>query len=128
MAQAVANDTGNFNFPSLSIGLYELRVTADGFKSYVQTNVQVEATRSIRADAVLQLGAVTESVSVQADAPLLQTDSAAIGTQVTRKMLNTLPFQLTGASRDPTSFIRLTPGATGGAFGANIAGGRAFRK
>jgi hypothetical protein len=41
-------------------------------------------------------------------------------------MLNTLPFQLTGASRDPASFVRLTPGATGGSFGANIAGGRAF--
>lgn len=125
-AQTTANQSGNFNFPSLSIGLYEVRVTANGFKSYVQTNVQVEATRSIRVDAVLQLGAVTESVTVQSDAPLLQTDSSSFGTQVTRKMLNTLPFQLTGASRDPTSFIRLTPGATGGAFGANIAGGRAF--
>jgi Carboxypeptidase regulatory-like domain/TonB dependent receptor len=124
--QTKTNPSGNFNVPSLAIGTYEVRVSAPGFRTYVQTNAQVEATRTVRIDATLQLGAVGESVTVESAAPLLQTDSAAVGTQVTRQMLNTLPFQLTGASRDPTSFIRLTPGATGGAFGANIAGGRAF--
>jgi hypothetical protein len=126
VTRTLTNASGNFNVPSLPIGKYEVRVTAPGFKAYVETDVLVEATRVVRLDTALQLGTVGESVMVQAEAPLLQTDSAAIGTQVTRSMLNTLPFQLTGASRDPTSFIRLTPGATGGAFGANIAGGRAF--
>lgn len=124
--QTATNSSGVYNVPSLTIGSYEVRVEAPGFKTYVETNITVEATRIVRVDPVLQLGATGESVTIVADASLLQTETSSIGTQVTKKMLNELPFQLTGASRDPTSFIRLTPGATGGQFGANITGGRAF--
>ena len=120
------NSSGVYNAPSLRIGTYEIRVEAAGFKTYVQQNVAIEVARVVRVDPVLEIGAVGDSVTVQAGAELLQTETSSISTQVSKKMLNDLPFALTGASRDPTNFIRLTPGATGGAFGANIAGGRAF--
>jgi len=120
------NNSGVYNFASLPIGIYEINVEAPGFKSRVQSNIQVEASRVVRLDLELQVGDVGEKVTVQAEAPLLEAENSDIGTQVNKKLLNTLPFQLSGSSRDPTSFIRLTPGATGGAFGASIAGGRAF--
>lgn len=120
------NSSGVYNVPSLRVGTYEIRVEAAGFKTYVQQNVAIEVARVVRLDPVLEIGAVGDSVTVQAGAELLQTETSSISTQVSKKMLDDLPFALTGASRDPTNFIRLTPGATGGAFGANIAGGRAF--
>ncbi|MGH9630519.1 MAG: carboxypeptidase regulatory-like domain-containing protein, partial [Bryobacteraceae bacterium] len=122
----VTNESGVYNVPSLPIGNYEIRVEGPGFKAHVQTGILVEATRVVRADVTLEVGSTTESITVTAEVPLLQAETSAVGTQVTKTMLNTLPFQLTGSSRDPTSFVRLTPGATGGSFGANIAGGRAF--
>src|SRR5438045_2059705 len=126
VTKTVTNSAGVYNMPSLPIGIYEISVEAAGFKTYVQSNLQIEASRVVRLDPELQVGAVGERVNVVAEAPLLEAENSDVGTQVNKRLLNTLPFQLSGASRDPTSFIRLTPGATGGAFGANITGGRAF--
>jgi hypothetical protein len=123
---AETNSSGVYNIPSLAAGTYEVRIESPGFKTYVESNVVLDVGRVLRVDAPLQLGAVGESITVQAEAPLLQTETSSTNTQVTNTQLNTLPFQLAGSLRDPTSFVRLTPGATGGAFGANIAGGRAF--
>lgn len=120
------NSSGVYTAAQLPIGAYDVSVDAPGFKTAVRSNVLVEATRSVRLDLALEVGSVGESVTVQAEAPLLAAETSAVGTQVTNKMLNALPFQLAGSLRDPTSFVRLTPGATGGSFGANIAGGRAF--
>jgi len=120
------NSAGLFNVPSLTAGPYEVKVESPGFKGHVEANLVLDAARALRVDVSLQVGSVGESVTVQADAPLLQPESSTVSNQVNKTMLNALPFQLTGALRDPTSFVRLTPGATGGAFGANITGGRAF--
>ncbi|MGI8992454.1 MAG: TonB-dependent receptor domain-containing protein [Bryobacteraceae bacterium] len=124
--QSTSNSSGVYNLPSLPIGTYELKVEAPGFKTYTAQKVEIDVANTVRVDPKLEVGSVGESVTVDAQAPMLQTESSTVGTEVTRKMLNDLPFQLTGASRDPTAFIRLTPGASGGAFGANIAGGRQF--
>ncbi len=124
--QTDTNSAGVYNVPSLTAGPYEIRVEAAGFKSHVESSLTVDAARAVRVDVALQVGAVGDSVTVQAEAPLLQPETATVSNQVNKTMLNALPFQLTGALRDPTSFVRLTPGATGGAFGVNIAGGRAF--
>lgn len=124
--RAQTTSAGVYNVPSLILGPYDVTVAAVGFKTAVQHNVVVETANVVRIDIQLELGAVGENVTVTAEAQLLQAERAEAGTEVTRKMLNVLPFQLTGSLRDPTAFLRLTPGASGGQYGASIAGGRQF--
>jgi len=119
----LTNSAGVFNAPSLAIGSYELRVEARGFKTYIQRNILIEATRQVRADVGLQLGDVQEKLTVEAQIPLLEPETSSVGTQVTSNLLKDLPMQLGGARRDPSSFLSLTPGATGGQYSDNIAGG-----
>src|SRR5688572_22910901 len=84
---AETNSSGVYNIPSLAAGTYEVRVEAPGFKAYVQSNVVLDVGRVLRVDAPLQLGAVGESITVQAETPLLQTETSSTNTQVTNTQL-----------------------------------------
>ncbi|MBI3682763.1 MAG: carboxypeptidase regulatory-like domain-containing protein [Acidobacteria bacterium] len=125
--QTRTNDTGVYTIPSLPIGSYEIRIEAGGFKAYVRTGLVLETAQTMRVDATLELGSATETVTVTAEAPLLQQETSSVGTQISKNLVNSLPYQLTGAMRNPFAFIRLTPGATGqsgAGDGTRIAGGR----
>src|SRR5678815_816203 len=81
------------------------------------------------SDVTMELGAAQESVSVTAEAAELDRETSVVGTQISREMVSTLPFQLTGSIRNPFSFVRLTPGAqgqSGAADGIRIAGSRTY--
>jgi len=122
----LTTETGAFNFPNMKIGLYQLTVEAAGFKRVVLENLRIEAGAPTRVDVVLEVGVATESITVQAEPPLLQSETSSAGTVVNRGLLDKVPFQLAGTNRDVTSFIRLTPGVTPDAnnFLVMIAGGR----
>ena len=76
--QAASTDTGNFTIGQLPAGVYEISATVPGFKKYVRGGVTVLATQTIRIDIPLEVGAASESVTVQADATLLKTESGEI--------------------------------------------------
>jgi hypothetical protein len=120
------NDSGLYNFPSVSIGQYDLTVEAKGFQRFVATGLRVESALPVRLDVRLAIAAETELVRVIAEAPLLQSESSSQGTTVNRNLLDRIPFQLAGTNRDVTSFIRLVPGvdSSSGNFRLVIAGGR----
>ena len=127
VVKTTTNAAGVYRATSMPIGRYDVTVEAAGFKSHVAKEVLLEASRVVRLDVALQIGALGESVTVTSEVPLLDPETSTVRTQVTNKTLGTLPFQLTGSLRDPISFIRLTPGATGNAWTATITGGRAFQ-
>src|SRR5436305_203868 len=56
--------TGNYTLAQLPAGTYGLTVSAPGFKKYIRPNILVEATQTVRLDAILEVGAATESVTV----------------------------------------------------------------
>src|SRR5438445_5694146 len=93
VTKTVTNSAGVYNMPSLPIGTYEIDVEAAGFKTYVQNNLLIEASRVVRLDPELQVGAVGERVNVEAQASLLEAENSDVGTQVNKRLLNTLPFQ-----------------------------------
>jgi hypothetical protein len=126
---SVSNDAGVFNFPSTPIGTYELRVSKDGFKAYVASNITVETSQTVRIDAALDIGSTQESVTVTASAPLLSKETSDLGTEVTRDVITNLPFQMASGVRVAFSFVKITPGATGSggaADGTQIAGSRMY--
>ena len=126
---SATNEAGIFQSSGLSIGRYEVRVEAGGFKAFVKSGVLLETGQTVRVDAMLEVGATQDSVTVTAESPLLEQETSSAGTQVTGEMLSRLPYQMGGSLRNPTTFIRLTPGASGtsgSAGNAVMSGGRTF--
>src|SRR5437762_230869 len=69
-----ANDSGNFSQIHLIAGLYEVRVDAAGFQTYVQRNVKVEVDATTQVNIPLTVGSVGETVNVTGEVPLLKTE------------------------------------------------------
>ena len=71
-------DTGDYTFGLLPIGRYNLVIELQGFGTFTRA-VQVSAGDRLRVDAQLVVGALAETISVTAQAPLIQSDSATVG-------------------------------------------------
>jgi len=89
---ARSSSTGNYEFPYLLPGPYRIEVTASGFKKYSQEPIEVRVGETATVDVRLDVGAVTETVKVTAEAPLLDESSAALGQTVERHQLENLPI------------------------------------
>jgi carboxypeptidase family protein len=125
------NSAGVYTVPYLRIGKYEVRVTSAGMKESVITGVLVDQNNISRVDVTLELGNVTQSVKVEAAAPLLQQESTTYDGVVDRKFVEDLPVSFGGTTRDPTALALLAPGVvvsttSGAQFGVSIGGGRQF--
>ena len=82
---------GSFDFPQLRLGAYQIEVEAAGFQKLVRTGINLELSQRAKLDMALQVGNLTESVQVSAEAPLLETASAAQGQNITVKQVEDLP-------------------------------------
>jgi hypothetical protein len=133
----VSSSAGQYRFPNVRIGTYDITVTATGFKSPTLTGIVVQVATTAAIDVKLSAGAVSESIMVQADAPTLQTESSEMGTVVDAKQILDLPLALGStvqAMRSPEAFVYLTPGAVGpgsdsgngGTFESKITGGQNY--
>src|SRR5690348_17006389 len=69
------NEDGIYAFPRIPPGNYELKVEAPGFKTFLQASLHLDVNQRARLDVPMQVGVVSESVSVSAEAALLQTDT-----------------------------------------------------
>ncbi|MCE5306846.1 MAG: carboxypeptidase-like regulatory domain-containing protein, partial [Acidobacteriales bacterium] len=67
------NEAGAFLFPRITPGRYEVRIEAKGFKTLIRQDIVLEVNQRARMDESLEVGAVTESISVSGEPPLLQT-------------------------------------------------------
>lgn len=138
--RTVTTPEGVYRIGDVAIGRYDVTVTVAGFKSSVQTGVQVQINTVTALNVTLQPGDVKEEVTVISDAPTIQTESSDIGTVVGTKQIEDLPLSLnaTGQSfvRSPETFIFLTPGTAGpgtnsdhgsaGIFESKLSGGQNF--
>jgi hypothetical protein len=88
---ALANHSGNYVFPNLLIGAYEVSAEAKGFKRYSRRPVELQVDQTVRVDIQLQLGDVSERITVQGGAPVIQTDQSSIGQVVSNETVVQLP-------------------------------------
>jgi len=102
------NASGNYVFPNLSPGGYEVTVEAQGFKKATRTDTRVEVNSTVRADFTLEPGAVSQTVEVTGAAPILQTERADIVQKVEMIQLAQLPVG--GAVRNFQGLLALVPG------------------
>ena len=89
---AVTADSGAFTIGPLRIGQYNVSVERQGFKKATWTGINVSAQDRVRADFQLEIGALTESVSVTAETPVLNTETAALAHVVDEKQIRQLPL------------------------------------
>jgi hypothetical protein len=82
---------GSFTLPAVQSGTYEIRVSREGFQTYIRKDVNVSINSTVRVNVSLQVGAVNESVSVSAQAASLQTDRTEVRGEITDKTLVEVP-------------------------------------
>src|SRR5215510_6860927 len=123
-----SNEFGQYSVPSLPIGLYSVKVEANGFKTWRREGLTLGISQSLRVDASLEVGATSETVTVTGEASLLQTETPEVGTTVTKQQIDQLPLSF-GGGRSPEMFAyKLTPGVQGDTWQAKINGSPFFSK
>jgi len=105
--EAVTDTTGHYNLPDLPAGAYGLKISMQGFKSFEQTAVTVNINTVTRVDVPLEVGAMSETVTVSAEPPKLQTDTAEVHQNLAAVELQNLPVPL---GRNYQQVFRTLPG------------------
>lgn len=116
---------GEYNAPNLAPGIYKIEIAAQGFRTFVESNVNLTAGATVRADAQLQVGQISESVQVQAQAIQMQTEDAKISTAVQNKLVDELPLVVGGALRSPFDLVSTVAEAKGSGNALSLGGGQA---
>jgi len=104
---AVTDSSGSYVITPVAAGVYVIHVTAPGFATTTTSKVEVQVGQIVREDLTMQIGAQSTTVQVYAEVPLLNTDTATVGTVITNQQLTNLPLNGRGFFR----LAELTPGA-----------------
>lgn len=87
----VTNASGEYSFPAVEPAVYTLKVAVQGFKSFERQGVRISTQQFLTLDVVLEVGALAETITVTADAPLLETTTASTGGVVDAQVLESIP-------------------------------------
>src|SRR5499427_1268404 len=101
-----SHSSGAYVVPLLLPGTYTVEFAKSGFKTAVKSALEIIVTETARLDVQLEAGGVQEKVTITADAPLLQTESPALGRVTDRDLVNNLPL----VTRNYTQIVTLSPG------------------
>jgi hypothetical protein len=104
-----ANADGYYSLNEVPRGEYAMEVSAPGFKQFMRRGVVLAIGQQARVDVRLEVGAVSESIEVVADASLLETVDSVLGKVVDNRRITELPLN----TRNVFSLLYLTPGVTG---------------
>jgi len=99
------NAAGNYTFPALLPGVYNVKAETQGFQTEIRTGVELEVQQTARIDFQLRVGAVAEAVEVQGGAPLLATENATVGTVIDNQRIVELPLN----GRNFLQLVALSP-------------------
>src|SRR5262249_53877247 len=117
---ALSNEVGIYSLPSLQPGTYNIRVEKQGFKVLTQANIRLEVQQNARLDFELTVGQVSESIEVNANAALLNSENATVGTVINNKVITELPLN----GRNYLDLAALAPNVSYGFPSAGQAGSR----
>ena len=103
--ETVTNTEGVFNVPAVTAGTYQVTVTLTGFKTYA-TEVRVLPNTPVSVKAVLEVGAVTETITVASSSELINTQTATVSATLNSDQLNRMPT----ATRNALNAVAFLPG------------------
>lgn len=100
---ARSNDQGIYSLPFLNPGKYEIQVEATGFRRYLRNNITLETTQVLTLDVTMEVGEVSQSITVSEAPPLLDAASSSVGQLIENKNITNMPL----ASRRTAALVRL---------------------
>lgn len=103
-----SNDSGVYSIPALPPDVYSIKVEMKGFKSDVRSGVELQVAQVARLDFVMQVGNVQDVVEVTGGAPVIETETTAVGTVIENRRIVELPLN----GRNYLQLASLIPGAT----------------
>src|ERR1051325_1630081 len=105
--EGVTDETGSLALLNLPIGPYRLEATLAGFRSYAQSGIVLQVNSNPVIKVTLQLGELAETLTVQGQAPLVETRNPAVGQVITNEQVEALPLE----GRNPAALIVIAGGA-----------------
>jgi hypothetical protein len=127
-SKTTSSSAGTFSVTGLTPGKYDVRVERTGFKTLVQTGVNVEVSVTDTLTFTLNTGEATQTVEVTANAISLNTTAPQLGTTLEPAVVAALPVEVSGRGRQIDSLQFLAPGTTGSTFSHRISGGVDFQE
>jgi hypothetical protein len=126
-SEFVSDATGGYSFRNLTPGKYDLNASAGGFKTQDQKGIELAVNQTARVDVHLPVGQTGETVTVVADASLMNYENPTLEGGVSPEALQSFPLTVNGAPRSSVAVAIMMPGVTtagsGNAFNARINGG-----
>jgi len=104
----ISNEAGVYSLPSLPTGPYKLEVALPGFRTFVQTGITLEVNASPVINVAMDVGQVTETIEVQANTALVETQKSGVGQIMETRQILELPLN----GRNVTELITLSGAAT----------------
>jgi len=98
--------SGVYSFPDLAVGTYDLEVEQKGFKTFQQSRIVIDANSAIKIDVKLELGEISEKVTVESQAVHVETQSTQMGEVINSQKMTAVPLN----GRDFTNLLSLQPG------------------
>ncbi|HEY2859340.1 MAG TPA: carboxypeptidase-like regulatory domain-containing protein, partial [Terracidiphilus sp.] len=140
--EAISSSAGAYRFPELSLGRYDVTVSAPGFAPLTQTGVLITINSTAALNVTLKPGGTNETVTVDASSPTIESETSDMSGTISQKQIQDLPLSMAGGVgglRSPETFAFLVPGTTGpgsavggtafnsnGVFLGKIAGGQTY--
>jgi len=129
MQAIVTNSQGLYRFDNLPVGRYELSFSKSGFKTLDRKDITLMISQAAEIDVTLQVGAATETLTITTASPILQTQDAAVSTNLDSQAVTELPLNVGAGGRLLSTFMfAYVPGVEGNDYGSHIDGSMAFTK
>jgi hypothetical protein len=107
-SSVVTDAKGFYNFPTLQVDTYNITTSQAGFRDYQQSGVKIDANSAVRIDITMQLGAVTNTVSVKSDSLQVETQSTQNGVVIDGAKITSVPLN----GRSYIDLLKLQPGVS----------------
>src|SRR5271156_5804151 len=107
-SSATTDGKGFYNLPTLNVDTYNLSTSQPGFRDYQQTGIKIDANSALRVDITMQLGTVTNTVSVKSDALQVETQSTQNGVLIDGTKITSVPLN----GRSYIDLLKLQPGVS----------------
>jgi hypothetical protein len=107
-SKAVTDSKGFYRFPTLNVDTYNVSASQAGFRDYAQSGVKIDANSALRIDISMELGSVTNTVSVKSDALQVETQSTQNGVVIQDTKITSVPLN----GRSYIDLLKLQPGVS----------------
>src|SRR6478609_481715 len=123
----VTTEAGVYRMPYLPPGTYRITVSSPGFRPAVRENVVLSVAQTLTVDFGLEVGNISDTITVSSESPLLETGTAEIGSYVSKKEFDSWPITVGDGRRQIQQFIFTSlPGTVGDTFLGSINGGQQY--